>query len=61
MELYTAAVACGLGELCAEWLAFAVPGVAVAFGWHTVFDDKIFAVWRIGQLSGHFTFARKPI
>jgi hypothetical protein len=36
---------CALGDLCAEWLAFAVPAIAVAFGWHTIFSEKIFAVW----------------
>lgn len=36
---------CTLGDICAEWLAFAAPGVAVWFGWHGVFAEKIFAVW----------------
>ncbi|MBJ3776977.1 DUF4396 domain-containing protein [Acuticoccus mangrovi] len=36
---------CTLGDIFAEWLAFLVPGVAVAFGWHTIFADKMFAVW----------------
>ncbi|HWE45894.1 MAG TPA: DUF4396 domain-containing protein [Caulobacteraceae bacterium] len=36
---------CALGDLIAEWLAFAVPGVALAFGWKTLFADKTFAVW----------------
>jgi hypothetical protein len=29
---------CALGDLCAEWLAFAIPGVAIAFGWHSLFQ-----------------------
>lgn len=36
---------CTLGDIIAEWLAFAVPAVAVAFGWHTLFSEKMFAVW----------------
>jgi hypothetical protein len=36
---------CALGDLVAEWLAFAFPPVALAFGWKTVFADKTFAVW----------------
>jgi Domain of unknown function (DUF4396) len=38
---------CTLGDIVAEWLAFLVPGVAVWAGWHSVFSDKIFAVWVI--------------
>lgn len=36
---------CMIGDLIAEWLAFAVPAVAVWFGWHALFDEKTFAVW----------------
>ncbi len=36
---------CTLGDICAEWLAFLVPAVAVWLGWHTVFAEKMFAVW----------------
>nr|WP_245198209.1 DUF4396 domain-containing protein [Jiella mangrovi] len=36
---------CTLGDICAEWLAFLVPAVAVWFGWHSVFSEKMFAVW----------------
>jgi len=36
---------CTLGDIPAEWLAFAVPAVAVAFGWQSLFSEKIFAVW----------------
>lgn len=38
---------CTLGDIVAEWLAFAMPAIAVAFGWHSLFDEKIFAVWVI--------------
>jgi len=36
---------CALGDMCAEWLAFIVPAVAVAFGWHSIFPGRVFAVW----------------
>ncbi len=36
---------CMIGDLAAEWLAFFVPSVAVWFGWHSLFADKMFAVW----------------
>ncbi len=36
---------CALGDICAEWLAYLVPAVAVWLGWHSIFADKIFAVW----------------
>jgi branched-subunit amino acid transport protein len=36
---------CALGDICAEWLAFAFPAIAVALGWQSIFSEKIFAVW----------------
>ncbi|SEL01126.1 protein of unknown function [Sphingomonas palmae] len=36
---------CTLGDIVAEWLAFALPGIAVAFGWGSLFAEKTFAVW----------------
>ena len=36
---------CTIGDILAEWLAFLVPGVAVWFGWGSLFGDKMFAVW----------------
>jgi branched-subunit amino acid transport protein len=36
---------CCLGDICAEWLAFAVPGIAVALGWGSLFGEKTYAVW----------------
>jgi hypothetical protein len=36
---------CCIGDIIAEWLAFAAPAVATWFGWHTLFSEKIFAVW----------------
>ncbi len=38
---------CTLGDLAAEWLAFAVPGVLVAFGWPGLFGDRTYAVWAL--------------
>jgi hypothetical protein len=45
---------CTLGDICAEWLAFAAPAVAVWFGWHELFGEKLFAVWILDYL---FAFA----
>ncbi|NDW04253.1 DUF4396 domain-containing protein [Jiella pacifica] len=36
---------CTLGDICAEWLAFFVPAVAVWLGWQSLFSEKMFAVW----------------
>ena len=36
---------CTLGDICAEWLAFAFPSIAVWCGWHLLFSGKMFAVW----------------
>jgi hypothetical protein len=36
---------CTLGDIIAEWLAFAAPGIAIAFGWKSLFDEKTFAIW----------------
>ncbi|CAN5261842.1 DUF4396 domain-containing protein [soil metagenome] len=36
---------CALGDLIAEWLAFAFPVIAIWFGWHSVFAEKTFAIW----------------
>jgi hypothetical protein len=44
---------CALGDLCAEWLAFAIPGVAIAFGWHSLFQQKTFAVWVLDFLLAY--------
>lgn len=41
---------CALGDIIAEWLAFFVPAVAVAFGWRSVFAEKMFAVWALDYL-----------
>lgn len=36
---------CTLGDILVEWSAFAVPALAVWFGWHRIFDEKTLAVW----------------
>ncbi len=36
---------CTLGDIVAEWAAFAIPSIAVWFGWHSIFAEKTFAVW----------------
>jgi hypothetical protein len=36
---------CTLGDIVAEWLAFSIPAIATVFGWHSVFDDRVFAIW----------------
>lgn len=36
---------CTLGDILVEWSAFGFPALAVWFGWHTVFNEKTFAVW----------------
>ena len=49
-----AARAARLGDIVAEWLAFFVPAIAVWFGWHGLFAEKMFAVWIVDFL---FAFA----
>lgn len=41
---------CTLGDIVAEWLGFAVPMVAVWFGWHSLFTEKTFAIWILDLL-----------
>ena len=36
---------CTLGDIIAEWLTFAVPAIAVWFGWGSFFAEKTFADW----------------
>ncbi|MEX3960025.1 DUF4396 domain-containing protein [Trinickia sp. EG282A] len=36
---------CTLGDIIAEWAAFLFPVLAVWLGWHSVFAEKMFAVW----------------
>ncbi|MGJ4912921.1 DUF4396 domain-containing protein [Bradyrhizobium sp. HKCCYLRH2060] len=56
---------CTLGDIVAEWLAFGFPAIAVAFGWTSIFSEKMFAVWILdfllaygfGILFQYFTIA----
>lgn len=36
---------CTIGDICAEWLAFAAPSIAVWLGWQSIFPEKTYAVW----------------
>ncbi|WP_267387416.1 DUF4396 domain-containing protein [Sphingomonas sp. GC_Shp_3] len=36
---------CTLGDIVAEWTAFAVPAVAVWFGYGSLFANRTFAIW----------------
>jgi hypothetical protein len=44
---------CTLGDICAEWLAFLVPIIAVWFGWNSLFRTKMFAVWIVDYLFAY--------
>ncbi len=44
---------CTLGDIMAEWLVFAIPAVAVAFGYQSIFGDKIFAVWMVDYIFAY--------
>lgn len=44
---------CTLGDICAEWLAFAVPATAAWLGWRSIFSEKIFAVWILDYLFAY--------
>ena len=45
---------CTLGDILAEWLVFGIPVIAVWFGWHSLFAEKMFAVWVVDFI---FAFA----
>ena len=45
---------CTLGDISAEWLAFAVPAIAAWLGWHSLFAEKMYAVWVLDYI---FAFA----
>ncbi len=44
---------CTSGDIVAEWLIFAIPAVAIAFGYGSVFSDRIFAVWIVDFLFAY--------
>ena len=41
---------CTLGDIIAEWLCLAVPAIALWLGWHSIFDEKMFAVWIVDYI-----------
>lgn len=45
---------CTLGDIVAETIAATTPAALTWFGWHSLFDEKIFAVWVLDYL---FAFA----
>jgi hypothetical protein len=45
---------CTLGDICAEWLVFLAPAIAIWFGWGSLFGEKMFAVWIVDYM---FAFA----
>ena len=45
---------CTLGDMLAEWLAFFAPSVAIALGWHSIFEQKTYAVWVLDFLMAFF-------
>ena len=44
---------CTLGDIVAESLVFLVPSMAVWFGWHSLFGDRIFAVWIVDYIFAY--------
>ena len=44
---------CTLGDICAEWLAFGLPAVAIWLGWHSLFSEKIFAIWILDYIFAY--------
>ena len=44
---------CVLGDIVAEWLVFLVPTIAVWFGWHSLFGEKLFATWIVDYLFAY--------
>lgn len=44
---------CTLGDILAEWLIFAFPAIALAFGWQSIFSEKIFAVWIVDYIFAY--------
>jgi branched-subunit amino acid transport protein len=44
---------CTLGDIIAEWLVFAVPAIAAAFGWRRLFGVEMFAAWIVDYLFAY--------
>jgi len=41
---------CTLGDIVAEWAAFAFPAIPLALGWKSLFGERMFAVWVLDYL-----------
>lgn len=58
---------CTLGDIIAEWSAFAFPAIAVWLGWGSLFAEKTFAVWILDFILAYLIgigfqyFAIKPM
>lgn len=44
---------CALGDISAEWLALLLPVTAVWLGWHSIFSEKIYAVWVLDYIFAY--------
>ena len=44
---------CMLGDIVAEWLVFAVPAIAIAFGYQSIFGQKMFAAWIVDYIFAY--------
>ncbi len=44
---------CTLGDILAEWLMVAFPGIVVAFGYKSIFQEQIFARWIVDYLFAY--------
>ena len=44
---------CTLGDICAEWLVFFFPPIAVWFGWQSIFEHKLFAAWIVDYIFAY--------
>jgi hypothetical protein len=44
---------CTLGDIVAEWLVFAVPAIAIAFGYRSLFSERIFALWIVDYIFAY--------
>jgi len=44
---------CTLGDICAEWLVFLVPAIPVAFGWHSLYGQRLYAGWIVDYILAY--------
>ena len=52
---------CTVGDIIAETLAVSIPAVAVYACWHTLFAEKMFAVWAIDYLFAFLLASIAPM